>query len=66
MKHFTFFLVAVAAVAGLVALVAPTPGHADGESAPFVTEIPHAWPRLLARTNANPSKIGRFSARHMD
>ena len=42
MKHFTFFLVAVATMAGLVALIAPAPGHASGESAPaFVTEIPH-------------------------
>ena len=31
MKHFTFFLVAVATVAGLVALIAPAPGHASGE-----------------------------------
>jgi Cytochrome P460 len=44
MKHFTFFLVAVATMAGLVALIAPAPGHADGEPAPiFVTEIPHGY-----------------------
>lgn len=44
MKHFTFFLVAVATMAGLVALIAPVPGHASGESAPaFVTEIPHGY-----------------------
>lgn len=44
MKHFTFFVVAVAAMAGLVALIAPAPGHASGESAPvFVTEIPHGY-----------------------
>ena len=44
MKHFTFFLVAVATMAGLVALIAPAPGHASGESAPaFVTEIPHGY-----------------------
>ena len=44
MKHFTFFLVAVAAVAGLVALIAPASGHAHGEPAPiFVTEIPHGY-----------------------
>ena len=37
-------LVAVAAMAGLVALIAPAPGHASGESAPaFVTEIPHGY-----------------------
>jgi len=43
MKHLTFFLVAVATVAGLVALLAPAPGHADGQPAPFVTEIPHGY-----------------------
>ena len=42
MKHFTFFLVAVATMAGLVALIAPAPGHADGEPAPiFVTYDTH-------------------------
>jgi Cytochrome P460 len=43
MKHFTFFLVAAATIAGLVALVAPAQGHADGEPALFVTEIPHGY-----------------------
>jgi hypothetical protein len=44
MKHFTFFLVAVATMAGLVALIAAARGHADGEPAPiFVTEIPHGY-----------------------
>src|SRR6202161_1154682 len=44
MKHFTFFLVAIATMAGLVALIAPARGHASGESAPaFVTEIPHGY-----------------------
>src|ERR1700675_3587828 len=44
MKHFTFFLVAVATMAGLVALIAPVRGHAVGQSAPaFVTEIPHGY-----------------------
>jgi hypothetical protein len=42
-KHFTFFLVAVATMAGLVALIAPAPGHAGGEPAPFVTETPHGY-----------------------
>lgn len=42
MKHFTFFLVAFAAIAGLVVFVAPAPGHGDGETAAnFVTEMPH-------------------------
>jgi hypothetical protein len=43
MKHFPFLLVAIATMAGLVALIAPAPGHADGESAPFVTEIPQGY-----------------------
>jgi hypothetical protein len=44
MKHFTFCLVAVATMAGLVALIVPARGRADGEPAPiFVTEIPHGY-----------------------
>ncbi len=44
MKHFTFFLVAFAAVAGLAAFVAPPPMHGDGEPAPnFVTEMPSGY-----------------------
>jgi hypothetical protein len=44
MKHFSFLLVAVATMAGLVALIVPASGHADGEPAPiFVTEIPHGY-----------------------
>ena len=43
MKHFTFFLVAVATMASLVALISPAAGHADGEPAPFVTEIPQGY-----------------------
>jgi hypothetical protein len=45
MKHFTFFLLAVATLAGLVAviLIVPASGHADGEPAPYVTEIPHGY-----------------------
>jgi hypothetical protein len=44
MKHFTFFFVAVATMAGLAALIAPAPGRADGAPAPlFVTEIPHGY-----------------------
>ncbi len=44
MKHYTFLLVAVATMAGLVALIAPAPGHADGEPVPiFVTEIPQGY-----------------------
>jgi hypothetical protein len=44
MKRVTFFLVAVATMGGLVALIAPAPGHASGESTPaFVTEIPHGY-----------------------
>ena len=43
MRRFTFFLVAVATMAGLVTLIAPAPGHADGQPAPFVTEIPQGY-----------------------
>jgi hypothetical protein len=43
MKQFPIFLVAVATIAGIVALIAHARGHADGESAPFVTEIPHGY-----------------------
>jgi cytochrome P460 len=44
MKYLTFFLAAVATMAGLVALIAPAPGLADGQPAPiFVTEIPHGY-----------------------
>jgi hypothetical protein len=44
MRRFSLFLIAVATMAGLVALIAPSPGHASGESTPvFVTEIPHGY-----------------------
>jgi len=44
MKHFKFFMVAVATMAGLVALIAAARGPADGEPAPsFVTEVPHGY-----------------------
>jgi hypothetical protein len=44
MKHFTFFLFAVATMAGLGVLMAAGLGHADGEPGPnFVTEIPHGY-----------------------
>jgi hypothetical protein len=43
-RSFKFFLIAVATMVGLVTLIAPTPGHADGEpDAPYVTEIPHGY-----------------------
>ena len=44
MKPFTFLLVSFAAIAGLVALGVPAPGHAKEASAPsFVTEIPNGY-----------------------
>jgi Cytochrome P460 len=44
MKHFTFFLVAFAAIAGLVALVAPVSGRANGAPVPnYVTEMPQGY-----------------------
>jgi len=44
MRRFTFFLVA-GITAGLVALalIVPVPGHADGQSAPYVTDIPRGY-----------------------
>ena len=44
MKQFTFFLVAVATMVGLVTLIAAARGNADAEPAPlFVTEIPQGY-----------------------
>jgi len=43
MRRFTFFLVAFAATAGLAAFLGPVPGHADGESAAYLTVIPHGY-----------------------
>ncbi len=44
MKRFTFFVVAVATMTGLVVFFASAPGHASGESVPaYVTEIPHGY-----------------------
>jgi hypothetical protein len=43
-KHFTFFVLAVAAIPALVAFIVPALGHADGATAPpFVTEIPQGY-----------------------
>jgi len=44
MKNFTFFVVALTAIAGLVAFIIPAPGHADASTAPpFVSEIPQGY-----------------------
>jgi hypothetical protein len=44
MKRFTFLLVAVATMAGLVTVIARARGQADGQTAaPYVTEIPHGY-----------------------
>ena len=44
MKQITFLLVAVAALAGVVAITAPAPLHADEAPAPiFVTTIPPGY-----------------------
>jgi hypothetical protein len=44
MRRFTFFLIAVATMAGLVTLISPAPGQANGQTAaPFVTEIPQGY-----------------------
>jgi hypothetical protein len=42
MKPYTLLLLAVVAAA-LVVLIAPAPGHADGASAPYVTEMPRGY-----------------------
>ena len=43
MKHSKFFVFALAAIAGLAAFVVPAPGHADGSTAAYVTEIPSGY-----------------------
>jgi Cytochrome P460 len=43
MKRFAFFLVAFATTACLVALIGPAASHADGQSAPYVTDIPSGY-----------------------
>jgi hypothetical protein len=43
MKRITTLVVTVVAVAGVVVFSAPAPGHAEGESAPYVTEIPQGY-----------------------
>ena len=44
MKRVTFLLVAIAAMAGLVALIVPSPGRADAAAAaPYVTEMPQGY-----------------------
>jgi Cytochrome P460 len=44
MKRYTLFAIAIAAVAGPAAFVAPMPGNADPESAaPYVTEMPEGY-----------------------
>lgn len=43
MKQFPLFLVALAAIAGIVAFPAPAPGRADGATAPYVTEMPQGF-----------------------
>ena len=42
MRHFTFFLVVVATMAGLIVLIGPARGHAEGP-APYVTDIPQGY-----------------------
>jgi Cytochrome P460 len=63
MTRIVFLLVAVAMVAGIVALIVPASGHADGEAAPiFVTKIPPGYRdwRLIsvAHEEGNLNSIG--------
>ena len=46
MKHFPFFLVAIATMAGLVALIAPDQDTRVGKPPVFATEIQQRVPRL--------------------
>lgn len=43
MKHFTFLVVAIAAIVNLVTSSVPAPGQADSAPAPFLTEIPNGY-----------------------
>ncbi len=43
MRRIIFLLIAVATTAVLVALVGPAPGHANQQSAPYVTNIPQGY-----------------------
>lgn len=44
MERFTYLLVAIATMCGLVILVVPAPGHGDTQIAsPYVTEIPQEY-----------------------
>jgi len=63
MTRIAFLLVAVAMVAGVVALIVPASGHADGEAGPiFVTKIPPGYRdwRLVsvAHEEGNLNSIG--------
>src|SRR4029077_17219248 len=61
MRRSTFFLVAVA-TAGVAVLIGPAPGHADGQSAPYVTGIPDGyrdWQWILSAHEAgNLNSLG--------
>jgi hypothetical protein len=44
MRPFTFSLVVAAIMTGLVSLISPSPGHADGQSAAlYVAEVPQGY-----------------------
>jgi len=43
MKRFPLFLFALATLGTLAALIAPAPGHADGTTPAFVTEMPSGY-----------------------
>jgi hypothetical protein len=43
MKSFAFLSLVVITIASFAALIAPASGHADGESAPYVTEMPQGY-----------------------
>src|ERR1700749_2807211 len=43
MKRLALFLIVLTTTVGIVALIGPAPGHADGQSAPYVTDIPSGY-----------------------
>ena len=72
MKRITLLLVGVATLAGVVALKARAPRHANQEDTPaFVTEIPAGYPDWrfisVAHEEGNPNSFASiFGQRHRD
>jgi len=44
LKHYAFFVLIIAAIAGLLIFMIPAPGHgAEATPAPYVTKMPHGY-----------------------